>query len=108
MNFNNFFCSFPGVEKRVSLGYAREKIKARRKTSLKKYSAHEALATTCEPLQFVNFWGNDEQNPNVEDYFTEDNIYTEDEDEKDKDSNDIYSDEQGFKYTVIGVKNKTK
>lgn len=99
------FHSFPGVEKRVSLSYAREKIKARRKASMKKYSANEA--TVCEPLQFVELWDNDEENPNVDDYFTDDNIYSEDEN-KDNISDNVYLDEQGYKYAVIGVKNKTK
>lgn len=99
-----YYFSFPGVEKHVSLAYAREKIKARRKSSSKRHSTHETLET-CEPLQFVEFWGNDEDNPIVEDDFTEDNInYSEDENEKFKDSDNVYSDEQGFKYSVIDIK----
>lgn len=97
--------SFPGVEKRVSLAYAREKIKARRKSSLKKHPTQEALETMCEPLQFVEFWGDDEHNP-----ITEDVIYSEDEDfnEKYKNSDHVYSDEHGYKYSVVSVQDKTR
>lgn len=103
-----FIFSFPGIEKRVSLGYAREKIKARRKCLSKKHSTHETLVTTCEPLHFIEFWNDDEQNLNVEDDFTEDVNYSEDEDENCKDSNNVYSDEQGYKFSVVDVKDKTK
>lgn len=103
--------SYPGVEKRVSLAYAREKIKARRKSSLKKNVSHETLDITCEPLQFVEFWG-DEHNSIDEDDFTEDAIYSEGEDiketEKNTNSNQVYSDEQGFKYFINRVKDKTR
>lgn len=95
--------SFPGVEKRVSLAYAREKIKARRK-SIKKNSPHETLDKSSEPLQFVEFWG-DEQNPIIEDDYVEETNYSDDEESA---NSNIYSDEQGFKYTVVDVKNKTR
>lgn len=101
--------SFPGVEKRVTLAYAREKIKARRKSALKKHLTHETIETMCEPLQFVEFWG-DDRNPITQDDCTEDIIYSEDEDlkEKIKDSDQVYSDEQGYKYSIVSVQNKTR
>lgn len=100
--------SFPGVEKRVTLAYAREKIKARRKSSLKKHLTHETIETMCEPLQFVEFWG--DRNPITQDDCTEDIIYSEDEDlkEKIKDSDQVYSDEQGYKYSIVSVQNNTR
>lgn len=98
--------SFPGVEKLVSLTYAREKIKARRKSSLKKPITNETLESPCEPLQqFVELWGDHEQNSTGEDDFTEDIVYSEDEE---KYKNDIYSDEQEYKYSIVDVKNKTR
>lgn len=60
-------------------------------------------------MQFVEFWGDDENNPIVEDNFTEDSvIYSEDENEKYKDSDNIYSDEQGYKYSVVDTKSKNR
>lgn len=95
----------------MSLAYAREKIKARRKSSLKKNISHEMLDTTCEPLQFIEFWG-DGVNSIDEDEFTEDAIYSEDDDineiEKNKNSNQVYSDEQGFKYFINRIKDKIR
>ncbi|XP_025192512.1 uncharacterized protein LOC112592611 [Melanaphis sacchari] len=106
--------NFPGVEKRVTLSYAREKIKARRKSALKKNTTHEMLETICEPLQYVEFWDDDhisidDDHNAIDDDFTED-VYSEDEDfsEKPKDSDDIYSDEQGFKFTIVSIKNETR
>lgn len=100
--------SFPGVEKRVSLAYAREKIKARRKSALKKNSTHEMLETTCEPLKYIEFW--DEENNSVDDDDFNDDVYSDDDDfsEKSKGSYDIYSDEQGFKFTIVSVKDETR
>jgi len=100
--------SFPGIEKRVSLAYAREKIKARRKSSLKKSSAQETVETDCEPLQFVEFFGDHENNSIIEDDFTEDIIYSEDEDDGKYQNSDVYSDEKGYKYSVIDIQNKTR
>lgn len=102
--------SFPGVEKRVSLSYAREKIKARRKSSVKKNLTQETSETMCEPLQFVEFWGDDEHNPIVGNNFTEDINYSEEEvfNEKYKDPVDVYSDELGYKYLVVKVVDKTR
>jgi len=100
--------SFPGVENRVSLAYAREKIKARRKSALKKNSTHEMLETTCEPLKYIEFW--DEENNSINDDELNDDVYSDDDDisEKSKDSYDIYSDEQGFKFTIVSVKDETR
>ncbi|KAL4097806.1 hypothetical protein QTP88_022520 [Uroleucon formosanum] len=100
--------NFPGVEKRVSLAYAREKIKARRKSALKKNSTHEMLETTCEPLKYIEFW--DEENNSVDDDDFNDDVYSDDDDfsEKSKGSYDIYSDEQGFKFTIVSVKDETR
>jgi len=100
--------SFPGVENRVSLAYAREKIKARRKSALKKNSTHEMLETTCEPLKYIEFW--DEENNSINDDELNDDVYSYDDDisEKSKDSYDIYSDEQGFKFTIVSVKDETR
>ncbi|XP_025411959.1 uncharacterized protein LOC112684582 isoform X4 [Sipha flava] len=106
--------NYPGVENRVSLAYAREKIKARRKSLLKKQSAHENMEYSCEPLQFVEFWDDNHYSSvkdevDDEDDFTEDIIYSEDEDFNEKDDpHSVYSDEQGFKYSVVNVKNKTR
>lgn len=78
---------------------------------MKKNVLHETLDSSCEPLQFVEFWG-DDHNTIDEDDFTEDVIYSEDEDidatEDNKDSNQVYSDEQGFKYFINTVTDKTK
>ncbi|XP_050441870.1 uncharacterized protein LOC126846484 isoform X2 [Adelges cooleyi] len=103
--------NFPGVEKRVTLAYAREKIKARRKSSLKKNQAQEILQTTCEPLQFFEFWG--AGNSNVvanEDDITEDIVCSDDEEyeENNKEFNDVYSDELGYQYSLVSVKNNTR
>lgn len=77
---------------------------------MKKNSAHGSLETTSEPLQFVQFWGDDEQNPVVEDDFTEDIIYSDEEEynEKYKASGDIYSDERGYKYSLVNVNKNTR
>lgn len=58
----------------------------------------------------MEFWGNEEHNPIVEDDFKEDTVYSEDEDfnGKYKDSDDIYSDELGYKYSVVKIKNKIR
>jgi len=66
------------------------------------------LETTCEPLQYVEFW-DDEHNSVNNDDFTED-VYSDDEElnEKSQDCNDIYSDEKGFKFTIVRVKNETR
>ncbi|KAL5239591.1 hypothetical protein ACI65C_007001 [Semiaphis heraclei] len=100
--------NFPGVEKRVSLAYAREKIKARRKSALKKNSSHELSETTCEPLKYIEFW--DEGNNSIDGEDLNEDIYSEGDDlsEKSKDSCDVYSDEQGFKFTVVSVKDETR
>jgi len=100
--------SFPGVEKRVSLAYAREKIKARRKSALKKNSLHEMSENTCEPLKYIEFW--DEENNSIDDEDLNEDIYSDGDDlsEKSKDSCDVYSDEQGFKFTVVSVKDETR
>lgn len=60
-------------------------------------------------MQF-EFWGDDEHNPIIEDDFNEDIIYSEDDElnEKCKDSDNIYSDEQGFKYSLVSIKDKTR
>lgn len=97
--------SFPGVEKRISLSYAREKIKARRK-SIKKNSPNETLENSSEPLQFIEFWG-DNEHPVVKDEYAEDSNSNYSEDEETTNSN-IYLNELGFKYTVVDVKNKTR
>jgi hypothetical protein len=90
------------------LSYAREKIKARRKSALKKNTTHEMLETICEPLQYVEFW-DDDHNSIDDDDFTED-IYSDDDNfsEKSKDSDDIYSDENGFKFSLVSVKDETR
>lgn len=85
------------------MSYAREKIKARRK-SLKKNLPPETLEKSSEPLQLLEFWG-DDQNPIVKDEYAEDTSYSEDEETT---NSNIYSNEQGFKYTVVDVKNKTR
>lgn len=92
----------------MSLAYAREKIKARRKSSLKKHLTLEAIANESEPLQFVEFWGDHENNSIVEDDATEDIICSEDEDDGMYQCADIYSDEQGYKYSIISIQNKTR
>ncbi|CAH1737385.1 unnamed protein product [Aphis gossypii] len=96
--------NFPGADKRITLSYAREKIKARRKSALKKSTTHETLETICEPLHYVEFWDDD---PNSID-LTED-VLSDDEDfsEKSKDFN-IYSDEQGFKFSLVNVKDEAR
>lgn len=60
-------------------------------------------------MQF-EFWGDDEHNPVIEDDFNEDIIYSEDDElnEKCTDSDNIYSDEQGFKYSLVCIKDKTR
>lgn len=87
----------------MSLSYAREKIKARRK-SLKKNSSHEIEEKCSQPLQFVEFLG-DEENPIIEDDFVGEANYSENEG---CDDSNIYSDEQGFKYTVVDIQNETR
>lgn len=64
----------------------------------------------CEPLQFVEFWGDNEHNSITEDDYTQDIIYSEDEDfeEKYKDSDYVYSDEHGYKYSIVSVQDKTR
>lgn len=62
--------------------------------------------TICEPLQYVEFWDY-EDNPIADDDISED-VYSDDEDENSKDSNDIYSDEKGFKYSIVSIKNETR
>ncbi|XP_022179344.1 uncharacterized protein LOC111039966 isoform X2 [Myzus persicae] len=112
--YNEELVHYPGVEKRVSLAYAREKIKARRKSVLKKNSTHEMLETSCEPLKYIEFWDkqnnpiDDDDDDDDDDDFNED-IYSDDDDfsEKSKDSY-IYSDEQGFKFTIVSVKDETR
>lgn len=76
---------------------------------MKKNLTHGSLETTGEPLQFVQFWGDDEQNPVVEDDFAED-IYSDEEEcnEKYKTCVDIYSDDQGYKYTLVNINNNTR
>lgn len=87
------------------MSYAREKIKARRKSALKKTTTHETLETICEPLHYVEFWDDE---PNSID-LTED-VFSDDEDfsDKSKGFNDIYSDEQGFKFSLVNIKNEAR
>lgn len=92
----------------MSLAYAREKIKARRKSSLKKSLTRESVETECEPLQYVEFWGDHENKSIIEDDFTEDIIYSDNEDNGMYQNSDIYSDEHGHKYYVTNVQNKTR
>lgn len=68
---------------------------------------------SCEPLQFVEFWDDEHitsiKEEDNEDNFTEDIIYSEDEDfNNEDDPHSVYSDEQGFKYSVVSVKDKTR
>jgi len=87
------------------LSYAREKIKARRKSALKKNTTHEMSETVCEPLHYVEFWNDDHNSIDLtEDVFSDD----EDFNEKLKDFNDIYSDEQGFKFSLVSIKNEAR
>lgn len=92
----------------MSLAYAREKIKARRKTSQKKNVSHDTLDIVNEPLQFVEFWG-DEHNPIDEDEFTEGIIFSEDGDidetEENRYSDQVYSDDQTHSSILSTVQN---
>jgi len=70
------------------------------------------LETTCEPLKYIEFW--DEENNSIDDDELNDDAFSDDDDddddisEKSKDSCDIYSDEQGFKFTIVSVKDETR
>jgi len=66
------------------------------------------LETTCEPLKYIEFW--DDENNSVDDEDYNEDIYSDGDgySEKSKDSYDIYSDEQGFKFTIVSVKDETR
>lgn len=92
------------------MAYAREKIKARRKSLFKKNQSLETLQTTCEPLQYVEFWGVDDKNLVTTDNIVTEDICSDDEEleENCNESNDVYTDELGHKYSLICIKNNTR